>query len=157
VPHHSADEQQIFQWLTNDFESAWGSLTMRPENDLRRGNFIFALWGTPLLEWASRLCDGDPAALQALSTELHHRQPRYFLLLPAPSPYVPRDFTLPNLGDSESQPLTYLFDLIRNGQAHHYQQISGELNDGTVFGIALDGCTQGKRSTTCGRSNIRST
>lgn len=51
-----------------------------------------------------------------------------------------KDFTLPYIEESNNDSLlSILFDLIRNGLAHQYQQIIANLNDGKHFYIKLTG------------------
>lgn len=139
MPHHTLTEEEVFSFITNDFESAWNCLATRVGEGVGRGNFMFALQATILLEWASRLCKTNPTALRDLANQLDARQPRYFRRMPAEVQRPPRKFTLPNLGEPNTQLLTFIFDLVRNGQSHRYQQISAELVDGSVFAFTLGG------------------
>jgi hypothetical protein len=51
-----------------------------------------------------------------------------------------KDFDLPFINNSESDPLLWcLFDMIRHGLAHQYQQIIAKLKDGKHFAIKLTG------------------
>lgn len=140
--HQTASEQEIYQWLTNDFESAWECLANSDDNRLGRGNFAFALQSTVLLEWASRLCKEDPEALNDFANELNKLRPRYFTRLPG-EVGAPKNFTLPHLGYPRAQLLTLIFDLIRNGQAHRYLQIAADFRDGGFFYITLGGAHHG--------------
>lgn len=142
MPHHALTEQDVYSFITNDFESAWNCLASREGSDVGRGNFVFALQATILLEWASRLCKSDENALSDFARALNTLQPRYFLNMPAES-RLP-GFEMPNLGAPKTQLLTFIFDLIRNGQSHRYQQISASLADGSIFAIALSGAHYGK-------------
>jgi hypothetical protein len=143
MPHHALTERDTFEFITNDFESAWDCLASLPGAEVGRGNFLFALQATILLEWASRLCASDTKALHDFAGALNSVEPRYFLNMPAESPNMPR-FELPNLGAQKTQLLTFIFDLVRNGQSHRYQQISAALSDGSIFAIALSGAHHGK-------------
>jgi hypothetical protein len=55
------------------------------------------------------------------------------------------EFTLPSIGggDPHSHLLAAIFNLIRNGQAHQYQQMRAVLSDGSNFRIGLTGAAQG--------------
>ncbi len=138
----TADE--MFRFLTSDFETLWDSIAQKPSLDIARGNFVFALLATVLLEWASRLCSADPsgAALEELSDALASLEPRYFMRLPADCP-IPRQFALPTRGNPKREMISLVWDLIRNGQAHQYQQRTLKLPSGEFFGIALTGPAHG--------------
>ena len=135
MSHHTLTQQDVFSFITNDFESAWNCLAARKEDDVGRGNFMFALQATILLEWASRLCERDANALSDLARELRTLRPRYFLSMPGESSLP--GFVLPNIGAPKTQLLTFIFDLVRNGQSHRYQQISASLADDSIFAISL--------------------
>jgi hypothetical protein len=43
-----------------DFETAWDAVAQQPDGPtVGRGNFMFALHATVLLEWACRVCGAD--------------------------------------------------------------------------------------------------
>jgi hypothetical protein len=135
----------IVDFIIGDLEATWTALAVDPRPG-NRGNFLFALQAVVLLKLASRLCASDPTgiALSEFSAQLAAREPRYFT--PLPSPCVTRwtEFTLPYSGPNPScQLLPTLFDLIRNGQAHQYQQIRVRLNDGVDFQVSLTGAERG--------------
>jgi hypothetical protein len=75
LPH-----QNIFDFITGDFEDAWNSLAING-NARSRGNFMFARQTMTLLEFASRLCFGHPIELSDFSRELSNIEPRYFISL----------------------------------------------------------------------------
>lgn len=107
---------------------------------------MFGRQAMNLLELAARLCDGDPtgSALTTLSTELEKIEPKYFTALPSPCP-APSDFTLPHDGNTIGSLLLWaMFDLIRHGLAHQYQQIIVNLTDGKKFYIQLTGAGIGR-------------
>ncbi len=111
---------------------------------------MFGRQSMNLLEFAARLCDGDPTgrALTAFSTELKKIEPKYFTALPSPCP-APSDFTLPHDGNTTGSLLLWaLFDLIRHGLAHQYQQIIVTLTDGKKFYIQLTGAGIGRSLST---------
>jgi hypothetical protein len=71
------------------------------------------------------------------SSELENIEPRYFTRLPSPCA-VPKDLILPHVGDTGGRTLLWaLFDLIRHGLAHQYQQIVVGLSDLKQFYISL--------------------
>ncbi len=89
---------------------------------------------------------GRPAAGGPGRAELAQLDRRYFTELPAafPKRTSEREFTLPSVGqDPDRELLLLLFDLIRNGQGHQYQQINVDLSDGTELQIALTGVSPG--------------
>jgi len=133
----------LFDFIIGDFEDAWDALAARPGN-LHRGNFLFARQAMTLLEVACRLCqsDGTGQALKKFSLELSERDKRYFTKLPSScwTPSNPPEFQLPSQSPNpESELIAALFDLIRNGQAHQYQQIRARLTDGRNFQFTLSG------------------
>jgi hypothetical protein len=107
---------------------------------------MFARQAMILLEWAARLAADDRTggALLAFSCELQKIEPKYFTQLPGGAPR-PKEFLLPTVApvNPERQLIWALFDLIRNGQAHQYQQIPVWLRDGKALSIALSGATFG--------------
>ena len=136
---------QVIDFIIGDFEAAWNGLAADPAPG-NRGNFLFALQAVVLLEVASRLCASDStgAALRDLSAQLEARDPRYFAALPGACSGGFSEFALPSSGPNPSgQLLAVLFDLIRNGQAHQYQQVRVRLNDGLDFQVALTGAEHG--------------
>src|SRR5712692_10277954 len=88
-------ERTIYEFLINDFITAWDAVAHEP-HALGRGNFMFGRHVMALLEWAARLCSGDPSgdALAAFSASLIQVEPRYFTLLPGPCADT-REFELP--------------------------------------------------------------
>ena len=104
-----------------------------------RGNFMFALQSTVLLEWLSRLCLSDSKALCDFAMELEKLEPRYFTELSAPC-QGPKRFLFPGVRpDPLRSLLAAVWDLIRNGQAHQYQDIIVELTDGKHWALGIDG------------------
>jgi hypothetical protein len=78
------------------------------------------------------------------SSELHKIEPKHFTPLPA-SCATTKEFILPHTGDKSGKTLLWpLFDLIRHGLAHQYQQIIVGLNDGKHFYISLTGVDYGR-------------
>lgn len=137
----------IVDFIIGDFESAWDALASTP-GSIHRGNFLFARQAMTLLEVACRLCQSDTTgqALRNLSNQLAQCDRRYFTELPGTcwSPGTPPEFSLPSLGPHPTTELiAALFDLIRNGQAHQYQQIRVQLSDTKDFQFALTGAEYG--------------
>jgi hypothetical protein len=139
----------IIELICGDFEDAWNALAA--SSDARyRGNFLFGRQAMLLLEVACRLCagskagDGDTnAPLEDLYRCLSGRDRRYFTPLCGTRPSQ-RDFALPHGPDCrKADLLSVLFDLIRNGQAHQYQQIVVELADGALLTCGLSGAARG--------------
>jgi hypothetical protein len=130
----------LLSFMVGDFEAAWNALARVPE-PAHRGNFMFALHSMVLMEVACRICVSDTSggALRSLSAALAKRDPRYFTTLPGTGAKSPREFKLPHLVDAQRELLPMLFDLIRNGQGHQYQQITVRLRDGADFQIAITG------------------
>ena len=144
MPHHTLTPEEVFTFITNDFESAWNCLAAQEDHGLGRGNFMFALQATILLEWASRLCGSDASARRDFAEALRAIRPRYFLDLPEMADLPgktrpPRDFALLDVDRPETQLLTFIFDLVRNGQSHRYQQIAASLLGDSVLAISLGG------------------
>jgi hypothetical protein len=119
--------------------------------DRSRGNFMFARQTMNLLEAAGLLCSSDAGsktvpctgALKDFSDALNAIDPLYLTELPGPCA-DPRDFCLPFQGTNPRTELIWaLYDLIRNGLAHQYQQTILELKDVATpklhFGIELTG------------------
>lgn len=134
----------IISFLVGDFEASWDSLAANPAPQ-NRGNFAFAMQSMILLEVACRVCasDSSGSSLRVLSEELAKRERKYFTTIPS-SVLPPKKFQLPHVGtDPSRQLLTVLFDLIRNGQAHQYQQMRARLSDGVEFGISITGAEAG--------------
>jgi hypothetical protein len=128
-------EQEIFDFIVSDFEGAWNSVADKPDKPgekIGRGNLMFASQAMNLLEFAARLYSNDSTGQihTTFSKELNKIEPKYFTLLPSPCVATNTEFTLPHMGDTTGRTLLWvLFDLIRNGLAHQYQQIIVDLND----------------------------
>ena len=142
---------KIVEFIISDFASAWDALAHLP-GPLGRGNFMFGKQAMVLLEVACRLCASDATggALVDFGKALQAREPRYFTKLPGHCWSEPRrrgelpQFRLPSITDTPSHELlAALFDTIRNGQAHQYQQIAVQLTDGKSFQVSLTGAEHG--------------
>ena len=142
-------EEKIIDFIIGDFEAAWEALANRP-GSMPRGNFLFGRQAMTLLEVVCRLCKSDKtgSALNDLSSALESRDSRYFTRLPrpcwAPSSRTRKAFDLPGRGpDPDNQLIAAIFNLIRNGQAHQYQQTRAVLSDGKNFQLSLTGTDYG--------------
>lgn len=136
--------QTIYQFIVNDFEGAWNSLA---GNALAtgRGNFMFARQAMSLLEFVARLCftDSSGNALVNFSQALFQIDHKYFTRLPGVCADF-EDLDLPYNNSKGNELLWALFDLIRNGQAHQYQQIFVDLTDGVDWQVSLTGADAGR-------------
>ncbi|MGE4164098.1 MAG: hypothetical protein AB7G23_20415 [Vicinamibacterales bacterium] len=129
--------ETIFGFITADFENVWDSVAAA-----RNGhgvNYALALHAMILLEWAARLCaaDGSGKALADFNKELEAIEPRYFTKLPGRCCKT-KEFVLPHRVSAEDELLGMLFDLLRNGHGHQYQQMIAHLDGGgdLVLGVA---------------------
>ena len=113
IRRHS--ESEIFDFITGDFECAWDALAELPEVVAsHRGNFMFALQATILLEWVCRHCANDVNSLLEFSKALQQIEPKYFTQLN--DRVKDPGFILPGVGgDPLKYLLSALWDLIRNG------------------------------------------
>jgi hypothetical protein len=136
---NNLDPQTIYEFIVNDFESAWNSLALNP-TPTGRGNFMFARQAMTLLEFISRLCANDTSetTIKEFSKALLSIDSKYFTSLPGTCANV-NDFVLPYNRSKGDELLWALFDLVRNGQAHQYQQIIVHLKDDSDFVIQLSG------------------
>jgi hypothetical protein len=142
-------EHELFDFIIGDFEAAWDSLASASSPG-HRGNFLFARHAVGLLEAACRLCKADSSgdALAAFAIALEKRDRRYFTRLPgacwAPNQRTRQAFDLPSRGlDPDNQAIAALFNLIRNGQSHQYQQMGAVCSDSHQFRISLTGAQHG--------------
>ena len=142
----------IFTAICRDFETAWDAIArLRPAEGQGRGNFMFARQAMMLLEWACRQCAVDPKgkASRDFGRALYAQRPGYFARVHAPLiSTIDRDHRVelpppPRSDRADRGPLLwFLWDVIRNGQAHQYQQIVARLPDGDVY-VALGGPDRG--------------
>lgn len=147
-------EQEIYLFICSDFEAAWNSLALNSASGIGRGNYMFGRQAMNLLEFASRLCAADTtgSALTNFSTELKKIEPLYFTRLPA-SCAMTSGFTLPHDGHANGNLLLWvLFDLMRHGLSHQYQQMIVKLTDGKLFDILLTGAEFGRHLATVRKS-----
>jgi hypothetical protein len=141
----TADEIHLF--IISDFKGAWNSIAANKSKKIGRGNFMFGRQAMNLLEFVARYCAGDHTnqALSDYSRELKRIEPRYFTRLPSPC-MSSSDFVLPNDDNTSGNLLLWaLFDMMRHGLAHQYQQILVRLTDNKKFYIMLTGPNYGRR------------
>jgi hypothetical protein len=145
---YNLSPSKIIEFIINDFMDAWNSIAIRQDKkNLHKGNFLFALQAMILLEVICRLCYSDTTekAIQDFSAELRRLDSRYFIKFPGlclrPSKHHGKiEFLLPGQGsNSRCELIAVLFDLIRNGQAHQYQQTQAKLSDGKYLLLSLTG------------------
>jgi hypothetical protein len=131
---------EILQFIIADFKGTWDSVSMNPNKDIGRGNFMFGCQAMTLLEFVPRLSsDNSGKSLSNFSLELHKIEQKYFTSMPSKCAKL-KDFDLPSIDKSKNDPLiSCLFDLIRHGLAHQYQQIIANLKDKKDFVIKLTG------------------
>jgi hypothetical protein len=139
---------ELVRFAIDDFESIWDAVASDPKVR-SRGNFLFGKLATTVLELASRLCRADASGVKQreFAEELNARDARYFVQLPgvvwAPSKKTRKALAFPSTipvgANGQITVLAAIFNLVRNGQAHQYQQIPAQLSDGTIFGISLTG------------------
>lgn len=151
---HDLAASSLARFIRADFRAAWDAVASLPTEVGARGNFMFARQAMSLIELAGRTCSADSTGrvLTSLSQALEAIDARYFTLLPGPCarPGMNRghvEWTLPFKASAKphkAQLLWALFDLVRHGQAHQYQQIMVELNDATIWGISLTGAVAGR-------------
>lgn len=142
-------EKEIVEFIVGDFEASWDALAGL-SGARARGNFLFARQAMTLLEVACRLCNSDTSghALDDLSAEIERRDRRYFTVLPGPC-WTPNQrtraaFKLPSRGPNpDNQLIAAIFNLVRNGQAHQYQQMRAVVADGKQFRFSLTGAEYG--------------
>lgn len=152
IPPGNLSPDTLFDFIVGDFEATWEALAATWQPGQSGGNFLFARQAMSLLELCCRVASADPTgnALAAYGAALEHIEPRYFTLLPGRVP-APRGFELPSRAGCthpEQQLLWALFDLVRHGHAHLYQQTPVRLSDGTMFGVSLDGVERGSTLST---------
>jgi hypothetical protein len=137
--------EEIHRFIVDDFKGAWDSVAANRNSGIGRGNFMFARQAMNLLEFGAMLCAGDSSgnALTDFSNQLHKIEPNYFTQLPS-SCASTQGFILPHIGNVTGNLLLWaLFDLVRNGLAHQYQQILAQLSDGKYFLVTLTGADYG--------------
>ncbi len=136
--------KNTYDLITGDFEQLWNSLSSI-KGKISRGNFAFALLDMILVEFISRFCKVDTTGnmLRTFSDCLYDIDKRYFGNVKGWDGIRPNsEFTLPFKSQEGKELLCLLFDLIRNGEAHQYQQIIADLKDATLA-IRISGANYG--------------
>ena len=147
--NYNLPPEKIYYLLKQDFESMWNCLAQKENKEIARGNFNFALLDMILLEFISRYCNMDETGktLEEFSYVLYDINKKYFIKLPL-SEKIKLNFNLPyhskperivNRKYANDELLWVLFDLIRNGKAHNYQEIIGKFEDGHYLLISISG------------------
>lgn len=135
MPPKQSDPKTIFSFITGDFRCAWDALAREPDAS-NRGNFLFALQVMIALEWVMRFCSQDDSLQKRFLDELENIDSRYFTKLPGGPSKPP----FPRLGDESKTHLIWvIFDILRNGQAHQYEQVIVRLPGSESFTVAIAG------------------
>jgi hypothetical protein len=136
------DVPTAYDAITGDFQAAWDALAAVDAAEPHRGNYMFCRQAMMLLEWMCRLTRNAPKVRDAFGTELKKLDARYFTPLPGVAMTVDGEFRLPG-NPFPKQPLIWLlFDLVRHGQAHQYDNIILSRSDGN-FDVGLSGARHG--------------
>lgn len=147
--------KEVYDLIIKDFTGLWESVTNNPDHQIGRGNFIFGFMAMNLLEFICRMCHSDSSgkSLRDFSNELKRIEGKYFTHIPKcltvkkdhsiDLRVKKREYTLPHLDgqDHDDLLLTLIFDLIRNGVAHQYQQLVCDHKADSDLYITLDGPT----------------
>jgi hypothetical protein len=141
------EPQTLFKFVVADFEATWNALVAGSNPRGAGANFMLAKQAMVLLELSSRVATAEGpngVAIRQFSEHLAVEESRYFLELPC-AVRLPRDFTLPFASGTppERQLWPLLYDLVRNGQAHYYQQLAATLSDGSTFAGSITGAERG--------------
>jgi hypothetical protein len=148
----------LFENLCVDFESARDALATSEFAERTSASFLFARQAMLLVELATTVARQDRATYQRFALELQKREPLLFKRIP----YKPGRGTrgcVPRLardGDSTSELIEVLFDLVRNGHAHFGHQLYAPLKDGGAFGVVLLGVEK-ERTRSAGVDRRRAT
>jgi hypothetical protein len=143
IPHHT--DSDVFSFMEGDFRCCWDALAGKSKAEAdNRGNFLFALQAAILLEWVARLCTNQTVR-EDFASALESIDKRYFIDLPGPCQRAGRDFDFPGLPGKAPQEslLAALWDIIRNGLAHEYQDIIVNLTCGKQWGLKIKGVLPG--------------
>jgi hypothetical protein len=127
--------KKIYDIITGDFEQLWNSLSSK-QSEIYKGNFTFALLDMIFIEFISRFCKSDVTGnkLNRFSNCLYNIDKRYFgELVGWEGIRSDREYTIPFKHKEGKEILCLLFELIRNGEAHYYQQIVADLQDGVII------------------------
>jgi hypothetical protein len=136
--------KEIYNFITGDFEQFWNALSSI-SGSISRGNFAFALLDMILVEFISRFCKQDSTGvlLRNFSNCLYSIDKRYFGIVSGWNGLKSsNEFTIPFKSQEGKEILCLMFDSIRNGEAHQYQQIIAELQDSILL-IRISGADYG--------------
>jgi hypothetical protein len=147
VPPGHLEANTVFGFLVEDFASVWDALVSGTDPPESGANFALGLMATVLLELCCRIAGSSPHHYAHFSQRLGEQEPRYYSEVPF-SVKLPTRFKLPASANvpPERQLLAAIFDLLRHGQAHQYQQMVASLADQKVFGIQLTGAERSNGS-----------
>ncbi len=137
---NNLDAAELYKFILADFKTAWEAMAESDKPLGGGGGFMFARQGMNLLESCARLADGP--AREDLVIALDDIDTKYFTSVPSRKRPKPKDFKLPGTSSASSNLLDYLYDLIKHGQAHQYQQMYAIVSDGE-FGISISGVDKG--------------
>jgi hypothetical protein len=144
--------KEIYNFIIDDFKACWNSLANNCDPTINRGNFMFGRQAMNLLEFACRLYQSDPSGHARIDFSSELIVLNLSTLLPSPTTST-KGFILSHLGNINSDVLLWsLFDPIRHGLAHQYQQIIVDLNDGHHCFVQLTGASAGRNL-----NNVRTT
>jgi hypothetical protein len=124
--------------FVHDFRDAWDAVAAYPRAR-GRGNFMFAFMATNYLEWAARIAAQDDRTRTRLADELGAADVRYFKKLPGMWPVRPEPWFPAGRRGIQATVLWAIFDLVRNGIAHRYQQIDAVLDGDARFRVQVVG------------------
>jgi hypothetical protein len=121
--------EAVRRGFVSDFYDSWDSLAAS-RTATGRGNFMYAFMATNYLEWAARVASQNHAVAVRLASELYGSDGHYFAKLPPGWPTKPAKWFPPSKDGNQDHWLWVVFDLVRNGIAHRYQQMDADLADG---------------------------
>ncbi|HEY1339422.1 MAG TPA: hypothetical protein VGF59_18040 [Bryobacteraceae bacterium] len=147
VPSGHLEASTVFRFLVEDFASVWDALVAGSEPPESGANFALGLMAGVLLELCCRIAGSNPHHYAQFSERLGQQEPRYYSEVPFVTE-LPKRFKLPAgpKVPANRQLLPVIFDLLRHGQAHQYQQMVARLADAKVFGIQLTGAERRQES-----------
>jgi len=129
----------IFKYITGDFEKLWDSLSITSGDKGSGGNFLFASQAIVLLEWICRLLNTRRDLFDEFSKALYDLDSRYFVVLGKMKITISSEFKLPSLADGKQGTtlLDIIYGQIRNGHSHIYHQNMFQLADGKFIGFTI--------------------
>lgn len=130
--------ESVRRAFVRDFHDSWNAVARDPDAT-GRGNFMYAFMATNYLEWATTVAHQDPRVAKRFARELRNTDRRYFKKLPTNWAVKPPRWFPTSPAGSQQHLLWALFDLVRNGIAHRYQQIDAVLDDDARFRVQVTG------------------